>query len=242
MKPGMRAFTRFELRLRGWTRAAIHDLTPVQFDPVLFHRCTDLTPKGSATPVYAESEVLAAEKEGRHRVVAKRRLSSLVKSLIKAAKAESLGGILDRGVEEQNKLAVENHQADLLDKLESVFNIHYPWRIERVELSNKDLGIRVHMGHVQDALWPCRKCYRPWPVYDYGPLSVWKPQRSDRPIMLGRMPRVRCPKHGVYQISPRTKSCGRASPTENDQEPGPLWVYSYPGETPSSAADSSNLD
>jgi len=223
LQTGTLTFTQSELRGRKWTRAAIKQLKALE-------SCSEessatSTGNRNASLVYAECEVLNTERVGRHRIVAKQRVPTLVRMLIEAVKAESSGGVQDIGVQEQTKLAVESLRADLLDKLDRLFNLQFPWRVARIELSGGDV-FQVHVGHAQNALWPCRKCYRPCPAYDYAPLAVWKRKMPGRPAMWGRMPRVRCPKHGIYQVSPRTKSVRQANAIDCDEEP--VWVFHHP--------------
>jgi hypothetical protein len=86
----MRTFTQVELRLRRWTRAAIRHLPTVESADVCGQ---DFGPIDNPTPTYSESDVLAVETHGKHRITVRKGVSSLAKALIDAMKVESLNGL-----------------------------------------------------------------------------------------------------------------------------------------------------
>jgi transposase len=83
-----------------------------------------------------------------------------------------------------------------------VLGLENPWSVERVELHVKEGRVDIWVGHGADLLWPCPTCSRDLSLYDHAPERVWRHLDTCQfgTYLHGRVPRVKCPEHGVLQV------------------------------------------
>jgi len=92
--------------------------------------------------------------------------------------------------------------------------VGYPWILDRLVFLSQEQVLLIYVSHSSHVTWPCPKCDRACGLYDHRPerawLRGWLPIFSstgdlDRAVpaaVVGRLPRCRCPKHGVSSIRP----------------------------------------
>ena len=88
------------------------------------------------------------------------------------------------------------------DAFTQLLNFPQPWMIERMEISAAPEEVHVWVVHGRGPL-ACPTCQSLCPVHDHAServwrhLDLWKAQT----FIHARLPRVRCPQHGVVQIT-----------------------------------------
>lgn len=77
-----------------------------------------------------------------------------------------------------------------------------PWKIERVAVAPEEKRIDVRLGHRSGARFPCPECGVELSVVDHVAARAWRhlDSASFRTWVQARIPRVRCPGHGVRQV------------------------------------------
>jgi hypothetical protein len=111
--------------------------------------------------------------------------------------------------------------------------VRYPWRVNRLIFTLQDGLLHAYVGHVSGVRWPCPKCGRPSPLYDHLKQTTWvkrvmvlsedvDPTKGCVPVVvLGRIPRCQCSKHGSRSIQPLLEIAeAPTAPDESDIE----WV------------------
>ncbi|PSM31837.1 transposase family protein [Haliangium sp. UPWRP_2] len=78
-----------------------------------------------------------------------------------------------------------------------------PWTVGQVELSVEKLRVDVRVEHPGELLWPCPQCTHKGPLYDHSEERTWRHLDSCQFLtyLHARIPRIKCPKHGVLQVS-----------------------------------------
>lgn len=77
-----------------------------------------------------------------------------------------------------------------------------PWTVERVALDVKQQRVDVWAMHDQPKTWPCPECRQACGLHDHDAERTWRhlDSCSFQTHLHARVPRVRCPDHGVRQI------------------------------------------
>lgn len=78
-----------------------------------------------------------------------------------------------------------------------------PWTVKEVELKVEAQEIDVHVDHPRGTKFCCPECQLELPCYDHGEERRWRHLDSCqfKTILIARVPRVQCPKHGVKSAS-----------------------------------------
>lgn len=85
---------------------------------------------------------------------------------------------------------------------ETILGLEEPWYVEDVEVAGADEEVRVRVDLRGEAELRCPKCSEVAPRYDRARERRWRHLDTCqfRTLLVGRIPRVECPKHGVHQI------------------------------------------
>lgn len=88
------------------------------------------------------------------------------------------------------------------DLYQQILGLGDPWRVQRVELTVKDQRVDVYAEHVERPSWPCPECDAQCGLHDHEEERTWRHLDSCqfRTLLHARVPRVRCPEHGVRQV------------------------------------------
>ncbi len=84
-----------------------------------------------------------------------------------------------------------------------ILGLESPWSVSEVELHTFSEEIRVHVEHPRGTRFCCPECQRELPCYDHAEKRRWRHLDSCqfKTILLARPPRVKCPEHGVKNVS-----------------------------------------
>lgn len=84
-----------------------------------------------------------------------------------------------------------------------ILGLDSPWSVRDVELDGEAEEIRVHVDHPRGAKFRCPECSAELACHDHGEERRWRHLDSCqyRTILVARVPRVRCPEHGVKTCS-----------------------------------------
>jgi transposase len=87
------------------------------------------------------------------------------------------------------------------DAFGKLLNLPKPWVVERMEINHVDQEAHVWLTHGQ-VHFPCPKCLANGPVHDHTAERMWRHLDlwKAKTFIHARLPRVRCPKHGVLQV------------------------------------------
>jgi len=97
---------------------------------------------------------------------------------------------------------------------EELLGLAQPWHVERVVLDKGAARVDVWLAHLGGVRWNCPYCPGALAVYDHVPERVWRHLDTCeyRTFLHARLPRVKCPKHGVVQVkAPWAEDDGRAT-------------------------------
>jgi len=97
---------------------------------------------------------------------------------------------------------------------EELLELPQPWHVERVALDKGAARVDVWLAHLGGVRWNCPYCPGALAVYDHVPERVWRHLDTCeyRTFLHARLPRVKCPKHGVVQVkAPWAEDDGRAT-------------------------------
>jgi transposase len=83
-----------------------------------------------------------------------------------------------------------------------LLGLEAPWTVDRVELSVKTRQVDVYAKHDKPKTWPCPECMRPCGLHDHDAERAWRHLDSCGfgTFLHARVPRVKCPEHGVRQV------------------------------------------
>ena len=87
-----------------------------------------------------------------------------------------------------------------------------PWHVREVKLDLASERVDVWLEHDPSAKWNCPECAQAAPLYDHAPEAHWRHLDTCDCLTYihARLPRVKCPAHGVRQVKPRWASSGLA--------------------------------
>ena len=97
---------------------------------------------------------------------------------------------------------------------QELLGLPQPWRVERVVLDRQAGRVDVWLAHPEGVRWHCPWCPGARGVYDHTPERVWRHLDTCeyRTFLHARLPRVKCPKHGVVQVrAPWAEDEGRTT-------------------------------
>jgi transposase len=83
----------------------------------------------------------------------------------------------------------------------AILGLKEPCGVEKVELRLADEEVHVWVALPKDTLWVCPECLAAAPIHDHRERE-WRPLDTGqyRTLVHARVPRVRCPTHGVRQV------------------------------------------
>lgn len=83
-----------------------------------------------------------------------------------------------------------------------ILGIELPWEIADVRLDQKDSVVHVALAHEEGIRWKCPCCDRSLAVYDHVEERQWRHLDTCQyeTWLHARIPRVKCPEHGVRQV------------------------------------------
>jgi transposase len=83
-----------------------------------------------------------------------------------------------------------------------LLGLEKPWTVDRVELNVKQQRVDVWAKHVKVRAWPCPECGKDGGLHDHDEERTWRhlDSCSFQTHLHARVPRVRCPEHGVRQV------------------------------------------
>jgi transposase len=83
-----------------------------------------------------------------------------------------------------------------------ILGLDSPWSVSAVELNADAEEIRVHVSHPRGTKFTCPECERELTCYDHAEERRWRHLDSCqyKTILVARVPRVRCPEHGVKNV------------------------------------------
>ncbi|MGS1120712.1 ISL3 family transposase [Rhodanobacter sp. UC4436_H3] len=84
-----------------------------------------------------------------------------------------------------------------------ILGLSAPWRVADVHLDLPGNRVEVEVDHPEGCRWRCPKCDQELPVHDHAPARAWRHLDTCQlqTILKARVPRVRCPDHGVVQVA-----------------------------------------
>jgi transposase len=84
-----------------------------------------------------------------------------------------------------------------------ILGLSSPWTVRDVKLDMENQEIRVQVDHPRGTRFCCPECQQDLPCYDHGEERQWRHLDSCqfKTILVARVPRVDCPKHGVRSVS-----------------------------------------
>ena len=86
---------------------------------------------------------------------------------------------------------------------EALLGLRDPWRVTNVELDSAAGRVDVWIEDRSGVQWSCPECGKKASVYDHSEERVWRHLNTCQfgTYIHARLPRVRCPEHGVRQVS-----------------------------------------
>ena len=86
---------------------------------------------------------------------------------------------------------------------EALLGVSDPWRVRRVELDSAAGRVDVWIEDRSGVEWACPECQEKGSVYDHSEERVWRHLNTCQfgTYIHARLPRVKCPEHGVRQVS-----------------------------------------
>jgi len=84
----------------------------------------------------------------------------------------------------------------------ALLGLRYPWRVREVRLNLESSRVDVWVEEAAEAKWTCAECQKPPAVYDHSEQRTWRHLDTCQcqTYLHARLPRVRCPEHGVKQV------------------------------------------
>ena len=84
----------------------------------------------------------------------------------------------------------------------ALLGLCHPWRVREVKLDLAGDRVDVWVEEVTGAVWECPECGKGAPVYDHAQERVWRHLDTChcQTYLHARLPRVKCPAHGVRQV------------------------------------------
>jgi len=85
---------------------------------------------------------------------------------------------------------------------EALLGLRDPWRVTKVELDSAASRVDVWIEDYSGVKWNCPECQKKASVYDHSEERVWRHLDTCQfgTYIHCRLPRIKCPKHGVRQI------------------------------------------
>jgi len=86
---------------------------------------------------------------------------------------------------------------------EQLLGVSHPWKVIKVELDSLAGRVDVWIKDRSGVSWVCPKCQAKASVYDHSQERVWRHLNTCQfgTYIHSRMPRLKCPEHGVIQVS-----------------------------------------
>jgi transposase len=83
-----------------------------------------------------------------------------------------------------------------------LLGLETPWTVDRVDLNVKQQRVDVWAKHDKVKAWPCPECGKDGGLHDHDEERAWRhlDSCSFQTHLHARVPRVRCPEHGVRQV------------------------------------------
>jgi transposase len=93
------------------------------------------------------------------------------------------------------------NDAELCQKM---IGLEHPWKVVKVEVSHPNQRLDIYIEHAPGTPFCCPECGKPLPVYDHAEERVWRHLDAFQfqTFLHARLPRVKCPEHGVRQSVP----------------------------------------
>lgn len=89
-----------------------------------------------------------------------------------------------------------------IDLYRQLLGLEMPWTVDRVELDLTQQRVDVWAKHDKVEAWPCPECGKACGLHDHDEARTWRHLDSCafQTHLHARIPRVRCPDHGVRQV------------------------------------------
>jgi len=89
-----------------------------------------------------------------------------------------------------------------VDLYRAILGIAAPWRVEEVRLDTETSEVHVELAQAEGVAWKCPCCERQLSIHDHVPERQWRHLDTCqyRTWLHARIPRVKCPEHGVKQV------------------------------------------
>ncbi len=86
---------------------------------------------------------------------------------------------------------------------EALLGLKDPWKVTKVKLDAASSRVDVWIEDRSGVKWNCSECGKNAPVYDHSEERVWRHLNTCQfgTYIHARLPRVKCPEHGVRQVS-----------------------------------------
>jgi transposase len=86
---------------------------------------------------------------------------------------------------------------------EALLGLSDPWRVTQVKLDTPAGRVEVWIEDRSGVKWKCPECKKKVSVYDHSEERVWRHLNTCQfgTYIHARMPRIKCPEHGVRQVS-----------------------------------------
>ena len=86
---------------------------------------------------------------------------------------------------------------------QQILGLTSPWTVSEVKLDMPSQEIRVRVEHPRGTMFCCPECKKQLSCYDHGEERQWRHLDSCqfKTILIGRVPRVECPEHGVKSVA-----------------------------------------
>jgi len=83
-----------------------------------------------------------------------------------------------------------------------ILGIHLPWLVKQVIINEKEQRVDIYVDHEKDIRVRCPKCKKFFSLYDHAPERIYRHLNTCQmaTYIHVRLPRVKCPTHGVKQI------------------------------------------
>jgi transposase len=86
---------------------------------------------------------------------------------------------------------------------EALLGLKDPWKVTKVKLDAASSRVDVWIEDRSGVKWNCSECGKEAPVYDHSEERIWRHLNTCQfgTYIHARLPRVKCPEHGVRQVS-----------------------------------------
>jgi transposase len=90
-----------------------------------------------------------------------------------------------------------------VDLYQQILGLSAPWSVSDVNLDVEAERVEVQVVHEDGVRWKCPECERTLACYDHAPERSWRHLDTCQfeTVLTARIPRVRCPEHGVRQVA-----------------------------------------